>query len=169
MTDWVELLIGVGAFVLSAGAGWPLTAAVLGWAAHAEDAGVDGVSSAAGAAVPTAADETPDDAATSDSAVRPPRSVPDEGTEGGGADVALPPRAVLRGGTWIGMLERLAVTGCLIAGYPAGIAFVIAVKGLGRYPELREHPGLSERFVIGTLASMGWAALVGAAARGLLV
>ncbi|MEK8228950.1 hypothetical protein NKG05_27770 [Oerskovia sp. M15] len=26
----------------------------------------------------------------------------------------------LRGGTWIGILERLAITGCLLAGYPAG-------------------------------------------------
>lgn len=69
--------------------------------------------------------------------------------------------AALRGGTWIGVLERLAVTGCLVAGYPAGVAVVVAIKGLGRYPELREHPVASERFVIGTLASMGWAALMG--------
>ena len=71
----------------------------------------------------------------------------------------------LRGGTWIGVLERLAVTTCLVAGYPAGIAFVIAVKGLGRYPEIRQHPETSERFVIGTLASMLWAVAVGAVAR----
>ncbi len=77
-------------------------------------------------------------------------------------------RAALRGGTWIGLLERTAVTGALALGYPAGVAFVVAVKGLGRYPELREHPGSSERFVIGTLASMLWAAAVGAAARALL-
>ncbi|SDS50267.1 hypothetical protein SAMN04489860_1694 [Paraoerskovia marina] len=69
--------------------------------------------------------------------------------------------AALRGGTWIGILERLAVTGCLLAGYPAGIAVVVAIKGLGRYPELRERPVASERFVIGTLASMGWAGLTG--------
>lgn len=69
--------------------------------------------------------------------------------------------AALRGGTWIGVLERLAVTGCLLTGYPAGIAIVVAIKGLGRYPELRERPVASERFVIGTLASMGWAAAMG--------
>lgn len=73
--------------------------------------------------------------------------------------------STLRGGTWIGVLERLAVTACLAAGYPAGIAFVIAVKGLGRYPELRQHPEVSERFVIGTFASMLWAVAVGALAR----
>lgn len=77
-------------------------------------------------------------------------------------------RDVLRGGTWIGVLERLAVTACLLVGYPAGLAFVIAVKGLGRFPELRGHPGVSERFVIGTFASLLWAVLVGGAARGLV-
>jgi hypothetical protein len=71
------------------------------------------------------------------------------------------PAAVLRGGTWIGILERLAVTGCLLAGFPAGVAVVVAVKGLGRYPEIRDNPGVSERFVIGTLASLVWAAAAG--------
>lgn len=74
----------------------------------------------------------------------------------------------LRGGTWIGLLERLGITGCLLAGYPEGIAFVVAVKGLGRYPELREHPVASERFVIGTLASMCWSAALGLAGAAIL-
>jgi hypothetical protein len=70
-------------------------------------------------------------------------------------------RAVLRGGMWIGLLERAAVTACVLAGDPAGIAIVVAIKGLGRYPELRENPGVSERFVIGTFASLLWAGLIG--------
>jgi hypothetical protein len=69
-------------------------------------------------------------------------------------------RAVLRGGTWIGILERVAVTGSVLAGFPAGVAVVVAVKGLGRYPELRENPAASERFVIGTLASLVWAGMM---------
>ncbi|NKY39931.1 hypothetical protein HGA02_10435, partial [Cellulomonas septica] len=68
---------------------------------------------------------------------------------------------VLRGGTWVGILERLAVTGCFLVGEAGGIAVVVAVKGLGRYPELRENPGASERFVIGTFASLLWSAAVG--------
>jgi hypothetical protein len=56
----------------------------------------------------------------------------------------------------------------VLLGYPAAVAFVIAVKGLGRYPELREHPGASERFVIGTLASLLWAAALGALGAALL-
>lgn len=91
----------------------------------------------------------------------------------GGAPVTDEPTAgpvtsTLRGGTWIGLLERLGVFGAVLSGYAAAIAFVIAVKGLGRYPEIREHPEVSERFVIGTLASLLWAAGAGLAARAVL-
>jgi hypothetical protein len=86
---------------------------------------------------------------------------PDAADAGGDGPTGPGARSVLRGGTWIGILERAAVTGLVLLGYPSGIAFVIAVKGLGRYPELREHPGASERFVIGSLASLIWAAVVG--------
>lgn len=73
---------------------------------------------------------------------------------------------ILRGGTWIGILERLAITGAVFAGYPEAIAVVLAIKGLGRYPELRawkaEHRAkATERFIIGTLASYIWAGAVG--------
>ncbi|MGN8245530.1 hypothetical protein ACTHAM_002653 [Cellulomonas soli] len=78
-------------------------------------------------------------------------------------------QTVLRGGTWIGFLERLAVTGSLMIGQPEVVAVVVAVKGLGRYPELRQNPGASERFVIGTLASLVWAAALGYLGRWLLV
>jgi len=77
-------------------------------------------------------------------------------------------RAVLRGGMWIGVLERLAVTGCILVGFTPGIAVVVAVKGLGRFPQLRDDPAASERFVIGSLASLVWAAATGFAGLGLL-
>jgi hypothetical protein len=66
---------------------------------------------------------------------------------------------VLRGGAWIGALERLAVFVTLVAGWGAGLAIVLAVKGLGRYPELRnqEDTGAAERFIIGTFTSVLWA------------
>jgi hypothetical protein len=75
---------------------------------------------------------------------------------------------VLRGGAWIGILERLAVFATLAARWPEGIAVVLAVKGLGRYPELRtgHRPGLAERFIIGTLVSVLWAGLCAYAATG---
>lgn len=66
----------------------------------------------------------------------------------------------LPGGRWIGILERIAVYACLVTAFPAGLGFVIAVKGLGRYPELRaqSNPRVGELFIIGTFASMLWAA-----------
>ena len=64
---------------------------------------------------------------------------------------------ILRGGTWIGFLERAAVGATLLAGSAEGLVVVLAVKGLGRYAELRA-PAAAERFIIGTLASALWAA-----------
>ena len=68
----------------------------------------------------------------------------------------------LPGGRWVGMLERLAVFVCIVAGFPAGIAVVLGVKGLGRYAELASPTSRKgELFIIGTLASLLWAALWG--------
>lgn len=76
---------------------------------------------------------------------------------------------VLRGGTWIGLLERFVVYTTLVAAYPAGIAYVLAIKGLGRYPELRnqKNTGTAERFIIGTMISVIWAGTCAYVARGL--
>ncbi|QOR72493.1 hypothetical protein IM660_09865 [Ruania alkalisoli] len=68
---------------------------------------------------------------------------------------------VLRGGLWIGILERFAITGCILVGYPAGIAVIVAIKGLGRFRSLDGHANVAERFLVGTLASYLWAALIG--------
>lgn len=65
---------------------------------------------------------------------------------------------VLRGGTWIGALERLAAAATLLAGWPEGLALVLAVKGLARFSELKIRDGAAERFIIGTFASILWAA-----------
>lgn len=83
------------------------------------------------------------------------------------AEPGPPDAGLLRGGAWIGMLERAAITGTMLAGLPEGVAVVLAVKGLGRYPELREahpdrRPVAAERFIIGTLTSYLWAGLFGA-------
>ncbi|WP_308799943.1 hypothetical protein [Agromyces silvae] len=76
---------------------------------------------------------------------------------------ALPARReVLRGGTTIGVLERLAAAGTIVAGFPEGLAIVVAVKGVGRFTEL-EAPEARERFIIGTLASLIWACAAGLA------
>ena len=69
-------------------------------------------------------------------------------------------RTILRGGAWIGALERLGMLGTLLAGWPEGVAAIVAVKAFARYPELRigQGTGATERFIIGTFASLGWAA-----------
>ncbi|GAA4689910.1 hypothetical protein GCM10023349_00180 [Nocardioides conyzicola] len=74
---------------------------------------------------------------------------------------------VLRGGAWIGALERVTIFGTLVAGWPEGLALVLALKGLGRYPELRAAEtggapsGTAERFIIGTFTSVLWACACG--------
>lgn len=74
-----------------------------------------------------------------------------------GPDTGEPDTGGLRGGSWIGYLERAAVAATLLAGWPEGVALVLAVKGVGRYSELRE-PNAPEAFIIGTLTSVLWAA-----------
>lgn len=84
------------------------------------------------------------------------------------SDGALAVDSLLPGGSWIGALERLAVFVCLVAGLPEGVAVVLAVKALGRYPELKvdqssladgnvDRSAVGERFIIGTLVSVLWA------------
>ena len=93
---------------------------------------------------------------------------------------------VLRGGAWIGTFERAAVFAALVAGWPEGLAVVLALKGLGRYSELRsdapapgargaetavstgvESGGVAERFIIGTFASVLWAVACAGVVAGL--
>lgn len=71
----------------------------------------------------------------------------------------------LRGGFWIGLLERLAIFATIMAGYGGGLIVILGVKSLARYPELRaeDRRGAAERFIIGTFAS----SLVAAAGAGL--
>ena len=122
---------------------------------------------------PTAGAATPSSPAPPSTASAAPRADP----VGSSDPAALPldPAQVLRGGLVIGVLERAVTVAAVLLGHPELIAMVIAVEGLGRYPELRassEHglsgPAVSERFIIGTLASFVWAAVVALAARWML-
>ena len=78
---------------------------------------------------------------------------------GGPANPISAAGQVLRGGAWIGALERAAVFVSLATSVPEGLAVAVAVKALGRYPELRsgDSPGTAERFIIGTFTSVLWA------------
>lgn len=67
--------------------------------------------------------------------------------------------AEMPGGEWIGLLERAAVYVCVLVGSSAGVGIVLAIKALGRYADLRTpNEARGERFIIGTFASMLWAA-----------
>ena len=84
--------------------------------------------------------------------------VPANGHAAGDVEAARQPtREILRGGVTIGILERLAVAAVIVAGYPEGLAVIIAIKGVGRFSELGEAAEARERFIIGTLVSWLWA------------
>lgn len=154
MGPGVTFAIVVGSMVVSIVGGWYVTRGVLALAAR------NTAREATGEPSPEPADGT--GAPVPDGAPGPGET--EAGAEGPVPDVGpTSPQAVaaLRGGTWIGILERLAITGLVLVGYPTGIAILVAIKGLGRYPELRDNPAASERFVIGTLASMVWAGGLG--------
>lgn len=161
---WIVLTLLAAALL-----GWPVTAGVLRLARAVEASGppfteadpaadqdLDGELRAAGRVqgpvLPGGASAVPPSSA-------PPRTVSRTPAAG----------SVLRGGLVIGVLERLAVAAAVLASEPVAIAYVVAVKGLGRYAELKETPAAAERFIIGTLASMLWAAGVAAAARAFLL
>jgi len=73
---------------------------------------------------------------------------------------------ILRGGRVIGFLERAAVFLTVVAGWPEGVFLVVALKGLGRYSELRtSSPGAAERFIIGSFTSLLFAGVLAYAAR----
>lgn len=68
---------------------------------------------------------------------------------------------VLRGGMWIGIIERALVAGAIVLGRPELMAVVVAVKGLGRFAEIKSSAAAGERFIIGTFVSIAIASLVG--------
>lgn len=73
--------------------------------------------------------------------------------------------APLRGGRWIGPLERILLLLLASAGaHHIAIAAVIAAKGVVRFPEISrdEGGGKAEEFLIGSLASWTLAVLAAA-------
>ena len=73
-------------------------------------------------------------------------------------------------GRWIGMLERLVIFVAVLARVEALIGFVIAVKAVLRLPEARERWSreLAEYYLVGSLASLGCAMVLGLGVRSLL-
>ena len=166
---WVAVALVVAGF-----AGWPVTALVFRLARTIDDK----ADAAKAAEEARTAEEDPSADATLD-------LVPDAGSGGGGQAVdnelttppgrtpsnapaagpAAPSQRILRGGAIIGVLERLGVCLAILTGQPVAIAYIVAIKGLGRFAELKETPVAAERFIIGTLTSMLWAAGTAAAVK----
>ena len=156
---WITLTLLTAGFV-----GWPVTALVFRLARTIDDRQAAG----AGAADPAndpAADVTVDPAATTPGAHTAGTAAPTAAPAAGSAALSVSSVRILRGGAIIGVLERLAVCLAILAGEPVAIAYVVAIKGLGRFAELKETPVAAERFIIGTLTSLLWAAGVAALAK----
>jgi hypothetical protein len=166
---WITLALLTAGFV-----GWPVTALVFRLARTIDDradaAGVAGTGAGDAAVVDPAADSTADvespqpatDAATAaDAAAQAATDAPAVPEPAGDAETVSNAR-ILRGGAIIGVLERFAVCLAILAGQPVAIAYVVAIKGLGRFAELKATPVAAERFIIGTLTSLLWASGVAA-------
>lgn len=85
--------------------------------------------------------------------------------DAGSGGTAVPPvDPQLKGGRWIGPLERLTLTGLLAVGaYPVA-AGLIAAKGIVRFPEIQadhENGNKAEYFLVGSFVS--WTLAIAAA------
>jgi hypothetical protein len=168
---WITAALLVAGF-----AGWPVTALVFRLARTIDDK-ADAARAAGNSVEDPSADVTVDTPPAAPQAgtgqastgqavdgeltardVQPPSDVPNPAPP-------VPAQRILRGGAIIGVLERLAVCLAILTGQPVAIAYVVAIKGLGRFAELKETPVAAERFIIGTLTSMLWAAAVAAIVR----
>jgi hypothetical protein len=72
-------------------------------------------------------------------------------------DLAALKPGLPRAGTYIGWVERALVLTFIIAGFDDAIGFLLAVKALARFPEIKEDTrgSFAEYFLVGTLTSFG--------------
>jgi hypothetical protein len=155
---WITLALLAAGFV-----GWPVTALVFRLARTIDDR-ADAGAAGSRAAGPAAAEDPAADSTVDVAGPQPEPGAAADATPAKAAadDATVSSVRILRGGAIIGVLERLAVCVAILAGQPVAIAYVVAIKGLGRFAELKETPVAAERFIIGTLTSMLWAAGVAA-------
>jgi hypothetical protein len=147
---WVTLALLVSGFL-----GWPVTSLVFRLARTIDERADTGSGGSSASAEHTAPAGDPSSAVTVDGEINVPAAPLEK----------APSIRILRGGAIIGILERLAVCLTILGGQPEAIAFVVAIKGLGRFAELKATPVAAERFIIGTLTSMFWAAGIAALAK----
>ncbi|WP_347032235.1 hypothetical protein [Brevibacterium paucivorans] len=145
----IDLLIAAGAALLAAVAGLPVTSGVLRLAAREDGAGENDLGELEG----EDSSELEGEDSTEESAEP---NIPDP--------TPTASTGVMRGGLMIGVLERALAAAAVALGRGEVLAVIIAVKGLGRIPELKNSRAAGERFIIGTFASLGVGCAVGAVA-----
>lgn len=155
----VNLAIAVGAALVAALVGVPLTSGVLRLAAREDGAGENDL----GEHDPALEGEADGEEATPEpqETTPEPADSPDNNAE------VVVTSGVMRGGLMIGILERALAAAAVALGRGEVLAVIIAVKGLGRIPELKNSRAAGERFIIGTFASLGVACALGASAYAL--
>lgn len=149
----IDLLIAAGAALLAAVAGLPVTSGVLRLAAREDGAGENDLGELEGEDSADGSVESSPSKPAEDSAEP---NVPDP--------TPTASTGVMRGGLMIGVLERALAAAAVALGRGEVLAVIIAVKGLGRIPELKNSRAAGERFIIGTFASLGVGCAVGAVA-----
>ena len=159
---WITLALLAAGLV-----GWPVTALAFRLARTSDDRADAGAGAArgglpAGDAEDPAADSTTDVVSAQPEGKDSPDAAAGSAGKADAATDVVSTARILRGGAIIGILERLAVCLAILAGQPVAIAYVVAIKGLGRFAELKETPVAAERFIIGNLTSMLWAAGIAA-------
>ena len=153
----------VAALLIAGFAGWPVTALVFRLARTIDDK-ADAAKAGQDAAAQDPSADVPVDTLPAVPAAGSGQTVDGELTAGPSQPASAVPvpgvagQRILRGGAIIGVLERLGVCLAILTGQPVAIAYIVAIKGLGRFAELKETPVAAERFIIGTLTSMLWAA-----------
>ncbi|WP_458779013.1 hypothetical protein [Arthrobacter sp. D3-16] len=154
---WITAALLVAGF-----AGWPVTALVFRLARTIDEKAdaAKAAEEARRAAEDPSADVTVDgphaETQNVDGELTAAADVPPPGASA--STLPAPSQRILRGGAIIGVLERLGVCLAILTSQPVAIAYIVAIKGLGRFAELKETPVAAERFIIGTLTSMLWAA-----------
>ncbi|MFP5365272.1 MAG: hypothetical protein ACLGIS_00150, partial [Actinomycetes bacterium] len=128
---WITVALLVAGF-----AGWPVTALVFRLARTIDDKAdaAKAAEDAARAAEDPAADVTVDPPPATGQSVDDELTAAAESpsTASSASEPAAPTQRILRGGAIIGILERLGVCLAILTGQPVAIAYIVAIKGLGR-------------------------------------
>lgn len=171
-------LVAYGGLHVALGSGWPVVLGALAFLIEPGNritrdvlvlAGRPSTQDGPPAPAQAPADDPHDDAAfetTGEAAVVAAVEVPpDAPTAGADASTGTTeesgaPDSGLRGGRWIGPVERLLLAGLGLAGAYQVVAALMAAKGIVRFPEISADAGKgsrAEEFLVGSLTSWGLA------------